>query len=99
MKKIILAIIAVLIISLIIYFTGGTYTVKIKTVDSFSPDRILEVYKDNKKIDYEEIQYDDGTTLCYSKNSTVAYTDLIEEKELQVVLKKDKKVKAKIIED
>lgn len=99
MKKIIVAIIAVLIISLILYLNAGTYTVKVKTVDSYSPDRTLEVYKNNKKIEYKEIQYEDGTTLCYSKNPTVAHTDLIDEEKLLVILKNNKKVKAKIIED
>lgn len=94
-----IAVCFILVIFLIIYFSRETYTIKVKKVDSFSPERILEVYKNNKKIDYKEIQYEDDTTLCDSSNPTVAYVDLIDEKKLQIVLKNNKRVKAKIVED
>lgn len=100
MKKIIVFLIPIVILILtVILFNRSTYTIKVNLVDSYSPDRILEVYKNNKKIDYNEIQYKDGTILCKGDNKTVAYIDLIDEKTLIVILKNDKKVKAKIIED
>ena len=101
MKKILkwIILIIVILILLFICFNKSTYTIKANKVDSYSPDIILEVYKDNKKIEYEEIQYLDGILLCEGNNKTVAYTDIIDEKDLIVILKNNKKVKAKIIED
>lgn len=101
MKKILKWIIPIIIVLILILinFNKSTYTIKANKVDSYSPDRILEVYKDNKKIEYEEIQYLDGILLCKGNNKTVAYTDLIDEKNLIVILKNHKKVKAKIIKD
>ena len=101
MKKMILVIVPITVIVLLIfiYFNNKEYTIKVNIIDLYSPDRILEVYKGDKKIDFKEIKYGNNITLCYESNPTVAYIDLIGEEEFIVVLENDKKIKAKIKED
>lgn len=101
MKKIILLIVPITAILLLIFIclNNKEYTIKVNIIDLYSPDRILEVYKGDKKTGFKEIKYKNNITLCYESNPTVAYIDLIGEEELIVILENDKKVKAKIKED
>ena len=65
MKKILKWIIPIIVILILLFicFNKNIYTIKANKVDSYSPDRILEVYKDNKKITnilkdkYDEVTY------------------------------------------
>ncbi len=75
---------------------NAVYTVKISLVDDKSPDRILTVYKNNKKIEHKEIRKMNGTLLCDSEYSTVYFGEIKNETELKIILKNDKEVVAKI---
>ncbi len=98
-KKIIvyasLFILLVIIISLL--FFKSKYTISLIKIDNFSPDRKVIVYKNNKEIDYKEVLYLDGVVLCSSKNPTVSYSEIVDEKELIIKLNNNKQVKAIII--
>ena len=87
-----------LLVVLILVLTKPTYTIKVEKVDDFSPDRRLIVYKNDKKIEFEEIQYTDKTYLCSGKNPSVSYSDIMNETELIVKIKANKQVIAKIVE-
>jgi hypothetical protein len=74
------------------------YTIYVEKIDNFSPDRKLIVYENKKKIDFKEIQYEDGIVLCSGNNPTVSYSEVAGEKELIVKLNNKKQVIAKIKE-
>lgn len=79
-------------------FHESTYTISVEKVDGFSPDRKLVVYRNNKKIKFEELKYKDGTYLCSSENPTVSYSDIFGIKELIIKISDKKQVVAKIVE-
>lgn len=87
-KKINFFLIILIILFLLICFTyfSPLYKIKIQTIDSYSPDRKIEVYFINKKIKFDKIKYLDDTILCYGKNPTISYIDIKDEKKLKVVL-------------
>ena len=76
---------------------NAVYTVRVSLVDDKSPDRILTVYKNDKKIDYKEIRKMNGTLLCEADFSAVYFGEIKNESELKIVLKNDKEVVAKIV--
>ncbi len=98
-KKIIiyasLFVLFIIIVSLL--FLKNKYTISLVKIDNFSPDRKLIVYKNNKEIDYKEVLYLDGVVLCTSKNPTISYSEIVDEKELIIKLNNNKQVKAIII--
>lgn len=101
-KKYLIIIIAfiILLIGGIIWFINkdsGNYIVKVSSVDDKSPDRVLTVYKDDKKIEYKEIRKMNDVLLCDSNNSSVYYGEIKNESNLKVVLNNDKKVVAKVV--
>lgn len=57
-------------ITLVAKWNQKSYTVKVTNVDQYSPDRILTVYEDGKKISVSAIKYN-GTTLCSGSNMVV----------------------------
>lgn len=77
-------------------YTAKTYTVKVTTVDEFSPERKLTVYEDGKQITVSRINYTDGTKLCDGSNAHVNKNDIAGESKLQLVLKGGTKVTATI---
>ena len=57
-------------ITLVATWTQKTYTVKVSSIDQYSPDRILTVYEDGVKINVSSIKYG-NTTLCSGSNLVV----------------------------
>lgn len=82
-------------ITLVAKWTAKTYTVKVSSVDEYSPARILSVYEDGSKISFKQINYTDGTKLC-SSNGNVNKSDIDGLSKLQVVLSDGTKVTATI---
>ncbi len=82
-------------ITLVAKWTAKTYTVKVSSVDEYSPARILSVYEDGSKISFKQINYTDGTMLCSSKGN-VNKSDIEGVSKLQVVLSDGTKVTATI---
>ena len=82
-------------ITLVAKWTAKTYTVKVSSVDEYSPARILSVYEDGSKISFKQINYTDGTMLC-SSNGNVNMSDIEGLSKLQVVLSDGTKVTATI---
>lgn len=82
-------------ITLVAKWTSKTYTVKVSSVDEYSPVRILSVYEDGSKISFKQINYTDGTMLCSSKGN-INKSDIEGETKLQVVLSDGTKVTATI---
>ena len=82
-------------ITLVAKWTAKTYTVKVSSVDEYSPARILSVYEDGSKISFKQINYTDGTMLC-SSNGNVNKSDIDGLSKLQVVLSDGTKVTATI---
>ena len=82
-------------ITLVAKWTAKTYTVKVSSVDAYSPARILSVYEDGSKISFKQINYTDGTMLCSSKGN-INKSDIEGETKLQVVLSDGTKVTATI---
>jgi len=83
-------------ITLTAQWTAISYTIKVSSVDSYSPDRTLKVYENNKAISVKSIHYTDGTYLCSGSNMTVSASDLSGVSKLQVVLNNGTKVTATI---
>lgn len=82
-------------ITLVAKWTAKTYTVKVSSVDEYSPARILSVYEDGSKISFKQINYTDGLKLC-SSNGNVNMSDIEGLSKLQVVLSDGTKVTATI---
>ena len=82
-------------ITLVAKWTSKTYTVKVSSVDEYSPARILSVYEDGSKISFKQINYTDGIKLC-SSNGNVNKSDIEGLSKLQVVLSDGTKVTATI---
>ena len=103
MKKIILIssgiIILIVLVLVILLNNKSNYEIRVSMVDDQSPDRILTVYNNNKKIEVDQIEYSDGTLLCKGYNTTVHFGDIENEKVLIIVLKDKSKIEAKIVKD
>lgn len=82
-------------ITLVAKWTAKTYTVKVSSVDAYSPARILSVYEDGSKISFKQINYTDGLKLC-SSNGNINKSDIEGLSKLQVVLNDGTKVTATI---
>ena len=82
-------------ITLVAKWTAKTYTVKVSSVDEYSPARILSVYEDGSKISFKQINYTDGLKLC-SSNGNINKSDINGLSKLQVVLSDGTKVTATI---
>lgn len=82
-------------ITLVAKWTAKTYTVKVSSVDAYSPARMLSVYEDGSKISFKQINYTDGIKLC-SSNGNVNMSDIEGLSKLQVVLSDGTKVTATI---
>lgn len=82
-------------ITLVAKWTAKTYTVKVSSVDAYSPARILSVYEDGSKISFKQINYTDGIKLC-SSNGNINKSDIEGLSKLQVVLNDGTKVTATI---
>lgn len=103
-KKIIIiscVLLVVIAIALFLILSSKTkYTIRVSIVDDHSPDRVLTVYNEkNEKVEVKRIEYLDGTLLCNGYNTTVHFGDIKDEKELQVILKDNSKIKAKIVKE
>lgn len=100
-KKIILIMLSVFVLIFIfglLLCRKDFYTINVEQVDSFSPDRKLIVYKNDKKIKFKELQYIDGTYLCSGNNSTVSYSEIIGVTELIVIIDEKNEEIAKIVD-
>lgn len=95
---ILLVVVVVILLSIILLFSKNVYTIEVEKIDSFSPDRRLIVYKNNKEIKFDEIKYTDETYLCSDKNPTVSYSEIMNEEELIIIINEKKHVIAKIVE-
>ena len=86
-----------IIILVIVPKNNGTYVVTINKVDDQSPSRILKVFKDDEEIEFKEIRYKDDVFLCNNNNPSVFYGDVIDEKELKVIIADNMSVIAKVL--
>lgn len=102
-KNIIIVIIVVTIISSLLFMffnlevsNSQNYKINLSKIDEYSPDRKLEVLKDNKVIEFDRIYYDlensDEVILCYGENPYVSYLDFNKVTKLIIVLKDSKKI-------
>ncbi len=102
MKKkkafIIASITIIFFIVFLLIISKDKYSIKVEKIDSFSPDRRLVVYHNNKKMDYLELQYLDGTYLCSEENPIVSFGEIIEEEKLLIKIDEKRQVIAKIVE-
>ena len=73
-----------------------TYTIKVESVDPFSPDVTLSVYEEGNKITFKSIKYSDGVYLCSGTNPSVEKSEIANETTLIVVLNDGTEVKATI---
>ena len=73
------------------------YVVTINKIDDQSPARILKVYYGEKEIEFKEIRYTDDVFLCKKENPTVFFGDVVEEKELKIIIDNNRFVIAKIL--
>ena len=103
MKKlfIFIPIVIVVIIGLIFIVNNQTnnYLIKVSIVDVKSPDRILTLYKDNKKVEFDSIYYLDDVFICDSTTPNVSKTAIKDIKNLKVKLKNGKIIKVKVEEE
>jgi len=99
-KKLLIVIPIVIIVAIGLVFitsqSNGNYIVKVNMVDAKSPDRILELYKDNKKIDFDSIYYLDDVFICNNKVPNAAKSALKNVTKLKVKLKNGKTIKVKV---
>lgn len=93
---IIFAVIFLIILILVLVGRKDTYKIKIEYIDNFSPDRELIVYKNNKKINFQELHYTDGTYLCSGANPTVSYSEIDGITELIIKIDEKKQFVAKL---
>lgn len=102
-KNIIIVIIVVTILcSLLFVFynfrvsNSQNYKINLSKIDEYSPDRKLEVLKNNEIIEFDRIYYDlennDEVILCYGENPYVSYLDFNKVTKLIIVLKNSKKI-------
>lgn len=98
-NKIVLLLFPILILVIVLLLTHrDSYIIKVEKIDNFSPDRKLIVYKNDKEIEFQELQYTDGTYLCSGKNASVSYGEIKDEKKLIIKINDKKQVIAKIVE-
>lgn len=79
-------------------YKNDIYNLKVITFDSYSPDRKLELYKNNKKIEYKEIKTTKGTLLCNNTVPYISFVDIKNQDELIVILKDNKEINLRISE-
>lgn len=89
-------IIALLSLKLFVFKDNAVYTIYVQKFDINSPDRKLIVYKDDKEIEYKEITYTNGTSLCNYEIPYVVYGDILNKDKLIVILNNNKKAEATI---
>jgi len=94
-----LSVFVLILLFIMLLSRKDTYTINIEQIDNFSPDRKLIVYKNDKKINFKELQYTDGTYLCSGKNPTVSYSEIIGVTELIIKIDEKKQIVAKIVEN
>ena len=103
-KKIIIFIITIFIITCTLIYIFSkvnlnnqeNYKIVLEKIDEYSPDRKLEVLKNNEVIEFEKIYYDLETKeeiiLCNGENPYVSYLDFDKLTKLVIVLKNGKKI-------
>lgn len=106
-KKIIITL-TIILLSLILVFCyfitynktsiSEEYIIKIKLVDEKSPERKLELYSDNEKIDFKEIFLMEGLLLCDNKTPYVFYGEIMHIEKLMVRLEDNREIIARIEE-
>lgn len=77
---------------------NATYRIVVSVIEKNSPDRNIEVLKNDKKIDFDSIYYLDDVLLCKGKNPTINKNDVKNGEELKIKLENKKIVKA-IVEE
>lgn len=82
-------------LTLVAKWNQKTYTIKVSSVDQYSPDRILTVYEDGKQISVSAIKYN-GTTLCSGSNLVVNMYEISGISSLTVVLTNGSSVTASV---
>lgn len=83
-------------ITLVANWAQKNYTIVATRVDAYSPDSILTVYEDGKKIAVKAIKFSDGTLLCLGTNTTVYTADITGESSFIIVLTDGTQVSAKL---
>ena len=83
-------------ITLVANWVQKNYTIVATRVDAYSPDSILTVYEDGKKITVQAIKFNDGTLLCSGSNTTVYTSDITGESNFIIILTDGTQVSAKL---
>ena len=82
-------------ITLVAKWNQKSYTVKVSSVDQYSPDRILTVYEDGTQISVSAIKYN-GVTLCSGSNMVVNMYEISGISSVTVVLTNGSSVTASV---
>lgn len=82
-------------ITLVAKWNQKSYTVKVSSVDQYSPDRILTVYEDGSQISVSAIKYND-VTLCSGSNMVVNMYEISGISSVTVVLTNGSSVTASV---
>lgn len=80
-------------------YKNDNYTLKVKKIDDNSPDRIIEIYYNNEKIEFKHIKYSDGVIICTNDKPITYYGNITNEEKLIVVLKNNDEIEIKIKEE
>ena len=83
-------------ITLVANWVQKNYIIVATRVDAYSPDSILTVYEDGKKITVQAIKFSDGSLLCLGTNTTVYTADITGESSFIIVLTDGTNVSAKL---
>ena len=90
-----LVFIIILVSLIIIFYPRNNYSIKITEIDDKSPDRVLEVYNNKKKISFKKIEVNNNT-LCTYDSPYVYYGELMDIEEVTVILNNNKSIKIKL---
>ena len=71
-----------------------TYTFKVKSIDPYSPDRIVEVYENGNKVSFTSIKVNGNQICCTGANTAVNFYDIADVTSITVVLTNGKTVTA-----
>lgn len=101
-KIIIVSVFTVLVVALIIFIVlniikKDNYYIKVSMIDKNSPDVVLTVYNNDKKVEVEAIYYVNGILVCSGNNLTTNKFNIKNDSEMKVVLKNNKEVIAKVV--
>ncbi len=104
MKKIILIVIFTIILLIGIFIAykivdekKAVYELRMEMIDNNSPDIKLVLYRNSKKIKFQEISYLDGVVLCKDNNSYVNKFEISDNEIFKVKINDQKTLELKLL--